>query len=336
MTEQNRDTIVVGGSAGSLDVLKTLLRALPQDLPASVLIVWHSNPSDRSSVCDILSRHSSLAVDYAKDSERLAAGRVYLAPPDQHLLIGEGHVHLRRGPRENNFRPAVDPLFRSAALYRSSRVIGVVLSGYLDDGASGLSAITQSGGVGIVQDPRDAAFPDMPLAAINAGAPKHIVAGEDLGPLCERLCREASGPACQVPESLRLEVMVAGLEDASMETEYKLGELSPYNCPDCNGVLWEIKDGKLLRFRCHTGHAYSSGALLEAQSAALERRLYEALRGQRERASLLRRLSDRASSPREKQHWERRAEEYDRDSRLVEKLLTQNAEAALDPVDASE
>lgn len=333
MTEQNRDIIAVGGSAGSLDVLKALLRALPDDLPASVLIVWHSNPSDRSFISEILSEYSSLPVAYATDGEKLSTGRVYLAPPDQHLLLGEGHLHLRRGPRENNFRPAVDPLFRSAALYRSSRVIGVVLSGYLDDGASGLKAITESGGVGVVQDPRDAAFPDMPLAAINAGAPKHIVAAEDLGPLCNRLCREASGPACQVPESVRLEVTVAGLEEASMETEFKLGELSPYNCPDCNGVLWEIKDGKLLRFRCHTGHAYSSAALLDAQSAALERRLYEALRGQRERSRLLRRLSKRASSPRQKELWERRAAEYDRDSKLVEKLLTQNAEAALDPTE---
>lgn len=315
----HHDLIGVGGSAGALPALMELLAQFDAATDATLFVVLHRTEKS-SQLCQIIQKSTALKVCEPSDGDPILAGHLYLAPVDQHLMIASGHVHLRHGPRENNFRPSVDPLFRSLAVFGSTRAIGVVLSGYLDDGAAGLRAIQQCGGTTVVQDPIDAISPDMPRAAISAVGEPHVIApAAEIGATLTSLSKEPAEPAVAAPPSVRLELMVAGLEEASMETEEAIGELSPYNCPDCNGVLWQIEDGPLLRFRCHTGHAYTADALLDSQAHALEQSLYEALRGQRERARFLRQLADR--DPARRDRWTDRAAEYDRDAGLVEALI---------------
>ena len=287
------DTIVIGGSAGAFDALLQLLPLLPEDLPAVVLVCLHQSPTAPSRAASLLSTHSRLPVAVACDGAPLRSGSVLLAPPDRHMMIGHDHVHLRRGAHENNFRPAIDPLFRSAAVYRGPRAAGVVLSGLLDDGAAGARALARTGGTVLIQSPDDARFPDMPSAALSAVPDSETLT---LTSLAERLRELAGSPrvrAAPVPTDIGIELTIASLEGASMANEERLGTLSPYNCPHCNGVLWEIEDGPLLRFRCHTGHAYTMDALGAAQEEALDRGLFDALRAHRGRAALVRRMAER-------------------------------------------
>lgn len=321
MVERTRDVIVIGGSAGALAPLRAIMRALPKDLPASVYVVVHGPASGRSQIRDILARDAALPVIEPADEDVPKHGQVCVAPSDRHLLLGQAHVHLRRGPSENGFRPAINPLFRSAAVTTSTRAIGVILSGTLDDGASGLRAIKRAGGLAIVQDPEDADYPDMPLAAdAAAGGADYRATAAKLGELLVELAGQPVPPAREVDEDIRLEVLIAGLEEASMTSEFELGRLSPFSCPDCNGNLWQIDDGHLVRYRCHTGHGYTAEVLSELQETVLERRLYEVLRGQRERAALLRQMAERAS-PRSQEAFTRRADLYEDDAELIERVL---------------
>ncbi|MBW4330814.1 chemotaxis protein CheB [Stakelama sp. CBK3Z-3] len=319
------DLIGIGGSAGALPALLSLLQAFDGGNDVTLFVVIHR--TDRSNrLCEIIQRATALETCQPDDGDPIRPGHLYLAPTDRHLLVSDGHVHLRRGPRENNFRPSIDPLFRSIAVAGSGRAIGIVLSGYLDDGAAGLRAVMQCGGLGVVQDPLDAISPDMPRAAISAvGEPRLIASAPEIGKALPSLIAEPAGPRVEAPSSMRLELMIAGLEEANMESEESLGELSPYNCPDCNGVLWQIEDGPMLRFRCHTGHAYSGNALLEAQAGTIEQSLYETLRGQRERARLLRQMAER--DPMGGERWTDRAADYDRAASLIEGLILQGGQA---------
>lgn len=316
------DTIVIGGSAGAFGSLKVLLKALPEDLDAAVLVCLHTGIESALRSHELLQPHSRLPLRAAQDGMSLEKGRVLFAPPDQHLLIHGDHVHLRRGPRENNFRPAIDPLFRSAAVHRSTRAAGVVLSGLLDDGAAGLAAVSETGGLCLVEDPEGADYDSMPRAARNAvpNAEAHSP-----GALARRLTEIAGSPvgeAVPATEALRLELMIASLEKNSMATAEKLGELSPLNCPDCNGVLWEIKGERTRRFRCHTGHAYGEESLSAAQEEALERTLYDSLRAHRGRAELLRRMASDAGSGASGDRLSERAEGCEQDAELIEDVLT--------------
>lgn len=243
------------------------------------------------------------------------------APPDQHLLLGADHVHIRRGPRENGFRPAIDPMFRSAAVHRGPRSLAIVLSGLLDDGAAGLEAVVRQVGLSIVQDPASAEFPDMPLAAQDV-VPGSLVRTADniAAEIARQIGRPPSVPS-RPPDSMILELKISGLEGASMSTEERLGTLSPYNCPDCNGVLWEIEDTPVSRFRCHTGHAYTMTTLDDAQQQALERSLYDTLRANRGRAHLLRRMAERTRMQREKNLHETAAARCEADARLLEQII---------------
>ncbi|WP_239804936.1 chemotaxis protein CheB [Croceicoccus hydrothermalis] len=314
-----RNIIGIGGSAGGLPAVIDLLKHFEPVRPAIVLLVLH-RVNETGHLVEILRRSTSLRVCEPHDGEPLRDNCLYIAPPDEHLLLGEGHLHLRRGPRENNFRPAIDPMFRSLAVLAGARATGVILSGYLDDGAAGARAIVAAGGHVMVQDPASAASPDMPHAAISAvGEPENIAPPAALGRALSRAVGAAAGPDGTVSEAVKLELMVAGLERASMTTEDRLGELSPYNCPDCNGVLWQIEDGPLVRFRCHTGHAYSSASLDARQEEMLERSLYDSLRSLREKARLLRDMAGR--DPASADRLCRRADDYDRDGDHVEAMI---------------
>ena len=292
---QTVDTIVIGGSAGSFTSLKALLAELPKDLPAAVMVCQHHAASSGSHAAHLLAPHSSLPVVVAEDGMDMAPGRVHFAAPDTHLMIGEGHLHLRRGAQENNFRPAIDPLFRSAAVYRGPRAVGVILSGFMDDGAAGARAIARTGGKVLVQDPDESDFPDMPRAALAAVPDAETIT---LGYLASHIASLAGTPCSDgtvIPWEIGVELKIAALEGASMANEERLGSLSPYNCPHCNGVLWEIEDGPLVRYRCHTGHAYTMQALSAAQEEALDKGLFDSLRAHKGRADLLRRMVGRAA-----------------------------------------
>ena len=314
-----RDLIGIGGSAGGLPALLDLLGTFRPEAPASLFVVLH-RAKEAGHLFDILRRRSPIDVIEPADGTPIRHGCLHLAPPDAHMMIGDGHVHLRRGPKENNFRPAIDPLFRSLAVFGQSRATGVILSGYLDDGAAGCRAIASAGGGVIAQDPNDATSPSMPRAAISAvGEPEVIASARAIGEALSGIVAQPAGPAREAPQSVRLEMMIAGLEKASMTSEQHLGELSPYNCPDCNGVLWRIEDGPLSRFRCHTGHAYTQSALAERQDELLEQSMYDTLRSLREKARMMRELAERDDINRAR--YLQSANDSEADAANVERLI---------------
>jgi two-component system chemotaxis response regulator CheB len=323
--------VVVGASAGGVEALAGLTASIPGDLAAAVFVVLHVPSTASSALPDILSRHGSLRAAHARDGEPIERGRIYVAPPDHHLLLRNGHVHLTRGPRENGHRPAIDPLFRSAAREYGPRVIGVVLSGALDDGTAGLLAIKSRGGVGVVQAPFDALYPGMPSSAAEHAEVDHILAVSAMGKLLASLTAEpAQELATPVPTDMAVEVEMEGLSVEAFEGEHP-GRPSGFSCPDCNGVLWEIRDAGLQRYRCRVGHAWSPESLLTQQSEALEAALWVALRTLEERAALARRLAEPA---RQRGHsitasrFEEQATEAQQAARLVRDLLVDRGNLA--------
>ena len=290
----SKDIIVIGGSAGAVQVLKALVEDLPHDLAAAVLAVVHIPPSSPGRLPEILQRRSALRVAWAEDGEPIETGRVHVAPADQHLVVEAGHIRLTRAPRENHSRPAIDPLFRSAALAYGPRVIGVVLSGRLDDGTAGLWAVQERGGTSVVQDPDDAAHPDMPRNALAYTAADHVVSTGELGSLLVRLVGEAV-PSHEEPASpaLELEVKIAMEANALGQGVMSLGPTTPYSCPECHGVLMRVGNEGIPRFRCHTGHAYSLDSLLASTTEGVEGALWSALRAVEETVLLLREAARR-------------------------------------------
>ena len=315
------DLIVLGGSAGSFTALRSILSKLPEDLPASVLICQHMPTFSELRALDLLRPHSTLPVRAAEDGMALTRGEVIFAAPDTHMLVGRGHVHLRRGAHENNFRPAVDPLFRSAAIYGATRTVAVVLSGMMDDGAAGARAVARTGGRVLVQDPVTAEYPDMPDAALRAVPDAERVPVERIAGRIADLAGSTCGAPGEIPWQIGLEVKIASLEGASMENEDRLGELSPYNCPDCNGVLWRIEDGPMRRFRCHTGHAYTETALSAAQEEALDRSLFDSLRAHKGRMHLLREMAEASTGRESRKMLERRAVLVEEDADRLERII---------------
>jgi len=247
-----------------------------------------------------------------------------------HLLVHEGHLLLRRGPRENLARPAVDALFRSAAATYGARVIGVILSGALNDGSAGARAIKQCGGLAIVQHPADAAYPDMPLNAMRHADIDHAVPAAGMGALLTRLVREPAGPTPPIPFNIRLEAAIAAQEAAGMAVDDQLGTLARFTCPECHGALWEMDDGSLLRYRCHVGHAFTAETMLAAQATQAEELMWSLMRTHQERAALVRRLAEREqaqSRPDVAQRYLARARDHDEDAKVLQELLQASATA---------
>jgi two-component system chemotaxis response regulator CheB len=288
---RGRDIVVIGTSAGGVEALSTIVAGLPADFPASVFIVLHTSPQSPGVLAAILDRAGPLPARYAADRERIAPGRVYVAPADQHLVIEPTRVRLTRGPKENRFRPAVDPLFRSAAQTYGPRVVGVILTGSLDDGTSGLLAIKQLGGAAVVQDPREAFAPSMPESALEHVEVDYCLPLREIAPQLVRLANsqadEGEGVS-EVPERMEIEVKIASEGKATEADVLKLGEPSLYACPECHGVLLRMEEGSFLRFRCHTGHAYTLDALLSEMEEKIEDTLWNAARAIEEYVMLLR------------------------------------------------
>ncbi|WP_043499831.1 chemotaxis protein CheB [Georgenia sp. SUBG003] len=289
-----RDVVVVGASAGGVEALRQLVAGLPPDFPASVLVVLHVPATGTSALPRILDRAGPLPARHATEGDRLRHGEILVAAPDQHLILYDDAVTLSRGPRENGHRPAVDVLFRSAAAALGPRVIAVVLSGALDDGAAGMVAVKLRGGVGICQDPTEALHESMPSSAMQAAPVDHVLPATLMPALLTQLVQEEVPYApVEAPELMRVEARMADFDLDALDDD-RPGERSDYTCPDCHGPLYEIVEGGLVRFRCRVGHAWSVASLVAQQSATLQGALWMALRSLEEKATLTRRLGRQA------------------------------------------
>jgi two-component system chemotaxis response regulator CheB len=320
----NRDLVAIGTSAGGVAALRALVRGLPNGFPAVVLITIHLSNQFRSSLDEILSNAGALAVSFAADGDVMRKGRIYIAPPGRHLLADGERLTLGFGPRENNARPAIDPMLRSAALCCGSRAIGVILTGALGDGASGLWAVKQAGGITVVQDPRDAVFPEMPQTALDHSEPDHIVHLAEMPKLLERLVQEPAGNPILVPSRIKLEVDIARHGHSGMSEMDRIGRRSTLTCPDCNGVMWEIDEAGAARYRCHQGHAYSAEVMEVALDESLRHALGSALRGLEERVALIKKLHRQAmghSATVVAQNWADRADELEREANVIRESI---------------
>jgi two-component system chemotaxis response regulator CheB len=332
----NRDLIVIGASAGGIEPLVQLVSDLPPDLPAAVCVVVHIPPTASSRLHLILGRRTSMTVSVAEDGEVLRRRCVYIAPPDQHVLLDGATIRLSRGPRENYSRPSIDVLFRSAAVAAGPRAIGVLLSGTLSDGVAGMRAIGAVGGLTVVQDPDDALFREMPERAASSVDLDHVVPAAELGSLLGRLARDRlSEPARARPQPLRtepgdrtrreleVEITMVG-QDESMPPPERVGVPSVFGCPECGGVLWEMEDGELVRFRCRVGHAYSAESLLDGELRSIEDALWIAIRALEEHAELHERLASRSGDrglSRLRQDYARRATEARQQAQLIRRAI---------------
>ena len=288
-----KDIIVIGGSAGSHAPLKRIMADLPGDFPATILVATHVPINSAGLLADALAFAGPLPVARAVDGMPIERGCVYTAVPDRHLLLVDGIMRLGDGPRENMTRPAIDPLFRSAALAYGPRAVGVVLSGLLNDGASGLSAIKACGGTAVVQHPLDAHADQMPLAALEAVTPDNVVPADEIGrTLAEIVTRDAE-KAVAPPDSLALEVEIAGGARLGSQSLREIADPSPLSCPDCQGVLSEVRNEKPLRFRCQIGHALTAEALA-SRTDNVDQAMRLALRIMEERVTLVTRMAEDA------------------------------------------
>jgi two-component system chemotaxis response regulator CheB len=315
--------IVVGASAGGVETLSRLVTDLPDELDATIVVVLHIPASPTSVLPSILARRTALSVAPARHGDPLEPGRIYIAPPDRHVLVHDRRLLLDAGPKENGHRPAIDPLFMTAARH-GEQVIGVVLSGTLDDGAAGLAAIKAHGGVAVVQDPEDALYASMPRNAIARVPVDHVVPLAQLAALLERLVSGEDDPPPpdaangDAREPARHAEAPGGELDANQRMREH--EASGLSCPECGGSLWVVGHDATLRFRCRIGHAYSEQSLMQEQGRSLEVALWTAMRALEERAALLRRMGRRAREagrPRSATRFEQDAAELDEQAAVV-------------------
>jgi two-component system chemotaxis response regulator CheB len=327
----HRDLIVIGASAGGVEALRALVAGLPADLPAAVLVVLHIPANAPSALPAILGRAGSLPAGHARNGGALGYGQISVAPADHHLLVIDGLTRLSRGPEENGHRPAVDPLFRSAARFAGSRVIGVLLSGSRDDGVAGLATIVAAGGLAVVQDPTDALHPSMPQSALDHVDVAWVAPAAKLG---QRLADLVAEPL--VDNAGRMP------RDAIRDAEVDMAELQPIStadlpvrpsglgCPACGGALFEIADQPVLRYRCRVGHAWSAKSLLDEHGPTLEGALWTALRALEERAALgVRMVESRLGRghPHTAARYRAMAHEAHRSATLIRELITQLGDA---------
>ena len=327
---EGRDVVTIGGSSGGVEALARLVGGLPVDLPAAVLVVVHFPEGAPSALPRILSRSGPLEAVHPGDGDPVEKGHIYVAPPGLHLLLEDGRVRLTRGPKENGHRPALDPLFRTAALEYGPRAVGVVLTGSLDDGTAGLAAIKARGGVAVVQDPDDALFRSMPESALRHVDVDYCLPVGEMATLLAWLAREPveAKRTPPVPEDMDLEAKTAGLDPTVLERGRHPGELSGFTCPECSGPLYGIRDGTLDRFRCRVGHAYTAEGVLEGKTDALEEALYAALNTLEEAAEVADRLAARArrsGHARAAERFERRARRAREQTTTVRRVLTDGA-----------
>jgi len=319
------DIIVIGASAGGVEALKQLVSLLPADLKASIFVVLHVSPHGHSVLPDILSRSGPLPAVHAINGQQIKKGRIYVAPPDNHMLLKRGIISLTRGPKENGHRPAIDTLFRSAARTYKKRVVAVVLTGVLDDGTAGLIAVKIGEGVRIVQDPDEATYTGMPLSAIENDHVEYILPIKDISELLVHL---ADDPVDESNENndqqLDHEVKIAEMDTKLDDTPP--GTPAVFACPECGGTLWEVEEGNVIRFRCRVGHAFTAQTLLATQADALEDAFWMALRALEESATLARRMAASAKEhnrPHSVLQFTEQADQAEKNAQVIRNVLEQ-------------
>lgn len=320
------DIIVIGASAGGVEALAQLVKDLPDDLPAAVFVVVHFPSGGISLLPQILSRAGPLPALHAGDGESIQPGKIYIAPPNFHLLVRPKQIKLSRGPRENSHRPAIDTLFRSAAQAYRQQVVGVVLTGTLDDGTAGLSVIKSCGGIAIVQDPEEAMFNGMPRSAIANVQVDYVLKLTGIASCLNELSRDPIEGVKLMPDETEKEAEIVAQNKAALERGEHPGHPSPLTCPDCGGVLWELEDGNLIRFRCHVGHAYSIDSLLAEQANGVEQALWTAVRALEEKAALARRMASQASQQQRfisEARFQEQAEEIHQQASIIRQVILQ-------------
>jgi two-component system chemotaxis response regulator CheB len=331
------DLVVIGASAGGVGSLQRVVEHIPAGFPAAILVALHLPDGIRSMLPEILARAGNLPASHAENGEKFERGRIYIAPAGFHLTIQDGRMNVTRGAREHGHRPAIDPLFRSAAIAHGPRVIGVILSGLLDDGTVGLREIKRAGGLAIVQDPRDTEWPSMPQSALNHVNVDYSVPATQIGTLLQQVVMGRPRSQRAMPSNDG-KMVNEELSELTMHRDERLhpGDPSPYSCPECGGVLWELKDGELLRFRCRVGHAFTGETLTTEQALAVEHALWSAMRALEEQAAVRRRMAERAKRQGRASsagRHEARAHDLDQQAQQVRNLVLAGVGAAEEATD---
>jgi two-component system chemotaxis response regulator CheB len=324
------DIVAIGTSAGGVAALIEVVRSLPKDLRAAVFVVIHMSPSSPSILPEILSKAGPLPAFHPEDGDKVQHGRVYVARPDRHLLVEKNRVLVKNGPKENRFRPAIDALFRSIAYTYGPRAIGVVLTGTLDDGTSGLWTIKRHGGVAVVQDPAGAHSPQMPMNVLSEMKVDHVVPLSEMGSLLTRLVEKPIGPrpkrSAKEQKRLAMEIEIATKDNAFDRGIIGIGELTAFTCPECQGALVKLKEGDITRFRCHTGHAFTASALLAGISEASEDHLWRAMQSIEGFTMLLNEIGNHfkdKGQPQEAEKFFRKAEQNRKRARVIHESVIQ-------------
>ena len=329
----NFDIVVIGASAGGVGSLQRVVEHIPHDFPAAIFVALHLPDGIRSMLPQILERAGNLPTAHARNGDQIRRGRIYVAPAGFHLTLRHDRMTVARGAREHGHRPAIDPLFRSAALAYGQRAIGVILSGSLDDGTVGLREIKRAGGLAIVQDPSDTEWPSMPLSALHHVDVDYTVPAAQIGSVLQHVVMTTPvRSASDMPDREQNRVSDELRELIMHEDErHHPGEPSPYSCPECGGVLWELQDGELIRFRCRVGHGYTSETLTAEQARNVEHALWSALRALEEQAAVRRRMAERAlprGNEASAERYQVRARELDAHAQQVRNLVLTGVGAA--------
>ena len=319
VADTRHDLVVIGASAGGVEALRQLAAGLPRDLRASVVVVLHLAAGGTSVLPSILDRAGPLPARPAEDGAPLEPGTIYVAVPDCHVQVDDGHLRVAGGPRENGHRPAIDPLFRSAAHSYGQRTIGVILSGALDDGTLGLRTIKAHGGMTIVQDPKSALHPGMPTAAIRSVPPDRVLPPEQIA---TALAEFVNGGGEKGHNGEAMEERSERDQIRAQASPDQPGEETGMTCPECGGAIYELADGAIVTYRCRVGHQYGSDTFVVEQSKTAESSLWTALRLLEERAVLMRRLADRhARHERSSRHFTKKADELEAHAAELTQLL---------------
>jgi two-component system, chemotaxis family, protein-glutamate methylesterase/glutaminase len=285
--------VVVGASAGGLNSIIELTAQLNDKIDAAVFIVLHiTQITSPELLVQRFENNSSFSCKLAEDGEKIQRGHIYVAVPDRHLLIKNRTVLVGRGSPENRWRPSIDILFRSAAAAYGGRVIGIILSGMMEDGTAGMLAIKKSGGTLIAQDPEEAEYPDMPQSVLNNMKVDYCVPLDAMGAILLEKSKDGKENFAFAPPEVIAEANIAERVAIDIDKVSELGDKSVFSCPDCGGGLWEIKEEDVTRYRCHIGHMYNQKELELRQKQALENTMWIALRMMEERRNLLRKMSE--------------------------------------------
>jgi two-component system chemotaxis response regulator CheB len=286
--DEHKRIVVIGASAGGIPAIKTVLSGLPNNFETAVFIVLHvSSRSSASTLAKIFQKYTSLVCKPGADGEMIRPGCLYIAPPSHHMMLKDGKVRINQGTRENKYRPSIDVLFRSAAVAYGVQVIGIVLTGMLDDGTSGMSAVKRCGGICIVQEPEDAEFSDMPQSVLNNIRVDYQVPVEEMGDIVKNILEMPLRGQVTVPRELQVEVEITANMTTTIKDLQEIGDISDFVCPDCGGDLYAVKNDPAPRYRCHTGHVYTEDMLYDLQGLHLEESVWVSIRMLEERYNLL-------------------------------------------------